>query len=53
MYEWVMSSIGYIEPWFEVYGNKTENISYTENDIILNSFKSGELNYNEEIGNRK
>lgn len=42
---------GYLEPWYDLYGNKTINISYAENNLILNSYKIGGSNYKEEIGN--
>ena len=42
---------GYLEPWYDLYGNKTKNISYAENNLITNSYKIGGSNYKEEIGN--
>ena len=42
---------GYLEPWYDLYGNKTINISYAQNDLIPNSFKEGGENYKDEIGN--
>ena len=42
---------GYLEPWNDLYGNKTINISYAENNLILNSYKINGINYKEEIGN--
>ena len=50
MAELIFVRSGYREPWYDLYGNKTENISYVENDIIPNSFKIGGDNYNESIG---
>ena len=38
------------EPWNILYGIKLENISYAENNIIINTFKNGSDNYNDEIG---
>jgi len=42
---------GYLEPWYDLYGNKTINISYAENNLISNSYKINGINYKEEIGN--
>lgn len=42
---------GYLEPWYDLYGNKTINISYAENNLIPNSYKIDGINYKEEIGN--
>ena len=41
---------GRAESWNILYGIKLENISYAQNGIIVNSFKEGGINYNEEIG---
>lgn len=42
---------GFIENWHELYGQKILNLPYFTNDIIINSFKKGGINFNEEIGN--
>ena len=41
----------YIETSLLMYGSKISNISYAKNNTIINSFKEGGNNYNEEIGN--
>ena len=41
----------YIEASLLMYGSKISNISYAKNNTIVNSFKEGGYNYNEEIGN--
>ena len=41
----------YIETSLLMYGSKISNISYAKNNTIINSFKEGGDNYNEEIGN--
>ena len=41
----------YIETSLLMYGSKISNISYAKNNTIVNSFKEGGYNYNEEIGN--
>ena len=40
-----------LEPRYDLYGNKTINISYAENNLISNSYKINGINYKEEIGN--
>ena len=50
-YELILSSSGWKEPWYTLYGNRTQNISYSENGQIFNSFKLNEINYKKEIGN--
>ena len=40
-----------IETSLLMYGSKLSNISYAKNNTIINSFKEGGENYNEEIGN--
>ena len=42
---------GYIENWHELYGQKILNLSYYTDNIIMNSFKKGSINFKEEIGN--
>ena len=39
------------EPWYDIYGNKTDNIKYAINKKIENSFKINGDNYDESIGN--
>ena len=41
----------YIETSLLMYGSKISNISYAKNNTIINTFKEGGENYNEEIGN--
>ena len=43
-------SQGKTESWHILYGIKLENIPYAENNKIINTFKYGSDNYNEEIG---
>ena len=45
------SQNNYIETSLLMYGSKISNISYVKNNTIINSFKEGGENYNEEIGN--
>ena len=42
--------MGYFEPWYDLYGEKIENIPYFKDDKIINSFKKDGKNYNETIG---
>jgi len=49
--EYILSNMGYLEPWYDVFGNKTSNISYAKNGKISNTFKTGGKNYKEDIGN--
>ena len=42
--------IGCFEPWYDLYGEKIENIPYFKDDKIINSFKKDGKNYNETIG---
>ena len=46
-----MDAGGYNEPWNILYGYKYENIPYSKNGIIDNTFGINGTNYNEEIGN--
>ena len=41
---------GYEESWNDLYGNKTINIPYFNNNKIINTFKKNDINYNETIG---
>ena len=47
----ILGSMGYMEPWYDVFGNKTTNISYAKNGKITNTFKTSGEHYNPEIGN--
>ena len=42
---------GYSENWHEFYGREVQNIPYSKNGKIKNSFKREGINYKEEIGN--
>ena len=50
-YDLIKEKAGYKEPWYDLYGNRIVNISYAQNNIIPNSFKVGDVNYNLDIGN--
>ena len=45
-----LEKMGYVEPWYDLYGEKIENIPYFKDDKIINSFKKDGKNYNETIG---
>ena len=49
--EQILMKSGKIEPWYDVYGNKTDYIKYSKNGKIENSFKINGINYEEAIGN--
>ena len=49
--EQILMKSGNIEPWYDVYGNKMDNIKYSKNGKIENSFKINGINYEETIGN--
>lgn len=44
-----MKNDGLWEDWYNIYGVKIENISYAENEIILNTYKTGGRNYKSDI----
>ena len=46
----IIKKAGYAENWHELYGQRIVNIPYFTNEKIINSFKKGGINYNEEIG---
>ena len=46
----ILENAGYVESWNSLYGIKRENISYVEESTMTNSFKNGEINFNDEIG---
>ena len=48
--EYLLEINGFKEKWYDIYGNRTINISYLENDIISNSYRKGKPNYIEELG---
>ena len=41
---------GFKQEWYDIYGTRRINISYLENDVIPNTFRSGKSNYIEELG---
>ena len=41
---------GFIEKWYDIYGNRTINISYLENGVIPNTYKKDGANYIKDIG---
>ena len=43
--EYLLEINGFKEKWYDIYGNRTINISYLENDIISNSYRKGKPNY--------
>ena len=49
-YQYNLEKMGYVEPWYDLYGEKIENIPYFKDDKIINSFKKDGKNYNETIG---
>ena len=48
--EYLLEINGFKEEWYDIFGNRTINISYAENNIIPNSFKKNGANYIEELG---
>ena len=48
--EYLLEINGFKEEWYDIFGNRTINISYAENNIISNSFKKNGANYIEELG---
>ena len=48
--DYLLAINGFKEEWYDIYGNRTINISYLENDVIPNTFKKGGANYIEELG---
>ena len=43
----ILGYMGYMEPWYDVFGNKTTNISYAKNGKITNTFKTSGEHYNQ------
>ena len=41
---------GFKEEWYDIYGDRFINLSYSEGNIIPNTFKKGKPNYIEELG---
>ena len=48
--DYLLEINGFKEKWYDIYGNRTINISYVEKDKIPNSFHKNGGNYREEIG---
>ena len=48
--EYLLEINGFKEKWYDIYGNRTINISYLENNIIPNSYRKGKPNYIKELG---
>ena len=48
--EYLLEINGFKEKWYDIYGNRTINISYLENDVIPNSYRKNKSNYIEELG---
>ena len=49
-YQYLLEINGFKEEWYDIYGNRTINISYLENDAIPNTFRKNKSNYIEELG---
>ena len=43
--EYLLEINGFKEKWYDIFGNRTINISYAENNIIPNTYKKGGPNY--------
>ena len=48
--DYLLEINGFKEKWYDIYGNRTINISYLENDVVPNTYKKNGLNYLEELG---
>ena len=48
--EYLLEINGFKEECYDIYGNRTINISYLENNIIPNTFKNNSANCIEELG---
>ena len=48
--EYLLEINGFKEEWYDIFGNRTINISYVENNVIPNSFHKNGANYIEELG---
>ena len=48
--DYLLEINGFKEKWYDIYGNRTINISYLENDVVPNTYKKNGLNYFEELG---
>ena len=48
--DYLLEINGFKEEWYDIYGTRRINISYLENDVIPNTFRSGKSNYIEELG---
>ena len=48
--EYLLEINGFKEEWYDIFGNRTINISYAENNVIPNSFHKNGANYIEELG---
>ena len=48
--DYLLEINGFKEKWYDIYGNRTINISYLENDVIPNTYKKSGSNYIEELG---
>ena len=48
--DYVLEINGFKEEWYDIYGNRTRNISYVENNVIPNTFRKNKPNYIEELG---
>ena len=48
--EYFLEINGFKEEWYDIYGTRRINVSYLENDVIPNTFRSGKSNYIEELG---
>ena len=49
-FNYITNKAGYIESWNELYGQNISNIDYSKNNKIENSFKTGGVNYNSDLG---
>ena len=48
--DYLLEINGFKEEWYDIYGDRFINLSYSEDNIIPNTFRNGKPNYIEELG---
>ena len=48
--DYLLEINGFKEEWYDIYGDRFVNLSYSEDNIIPNTFRKGKPNYIEELG---
>ena len=48
--DYLLEINGFKEEWYDIYGDRFVNLSYSETNIIPNTFRKGKPNYIEELG---